>query len=138
MEKFAFTDEYEIRATPKMLLPYLATPSGLLAWFAEDVTPASSDKNELDIVWDSTHHQARLTVNKSIGLVRYQFGGLQQVGQEPSYLEFKIGYSELTGTSFLRITDFSEMNHLAELQSLWEGLISKLKTAVGDRALARA
>ncbi|TAF35004.1 MAG: ATPase [Cytophagales bacterium] len=138
MKKFAFTEEYEIRANTKTLLQYLSTPNGLTSWFAESVTPSQTDKNILDIVWDSIHHQARLTVNKSIGLVRYQFSGPTESGQDPSFLEFKINYSELTSSSFLKITDFSEMSDVAELQSLWEGLIYKLKSLVGDRSLIRA
>ena len=37
MEKEKFELEFPLRASPKMLFPFLSTPSGLSEWFCDDV-----------------------------------------------------------------------------------------------------
>jgi hypothetical protein len=38
---------------------------------------------------------------------------------------------ELTQTTFLKVTDYSDFDDLEELQDLWDGLVEKLKAVVG-------
>ncbi|MGB0194868.1 MAG: START-like domain-containing protein, partial [Schleiferiaceae bacterium] len=37
MEKVKFELEFPLRASPKMLFPFLSSPSGLSEWFCDDV-----------------------------------------------------------------------------------------------------
>ena len=52
--------------------------------------------------------------------------------EDHAYLEFKIDFNEMTQTSFLRVTDYSEMDDLDELQELWDQLIGNLKEILGS------
>ena len=38
---------------------------------------------------------------------------------------------ELTQTTFLKVTDYSDFDDLEELKDLWDGLVEKLKEVVG-------
>ena len=38
---------------------------------------------------------------------------------------------ELTQTTFLKVSDYSDFDDLGELQDLWDGLVENLKTVVG-------
>jgi len=71
MEKFKFVTEYELRASPKMLFPYISSASGLSQWFAAKVN--TMPEHRFDFQWDNESHFARqvsLRQNKS---VRFEF-----------------------------------------------------------------
>ncbi len=130
MEKFKFVTEYEFRASPKMLFPYISTASGLSQWFASKVNTLSDHK--YDFQWDNESHIARqvsLRQNKS---VRFEFLDTSESGHDNNYVDFRIDQSELTQSTFLRITDYSTNLDEEELNDLWDGLLDKLKEIVGS------
>ncbi len=43
MDQPHFEFEYEVKASPKVLYPYISTASGLQQWFAEKVTIKNGD-----------------------------------------------------------------------------------------------
>jgi molecular chaperone HtpG len=50
-----FEFEYEIKASPKVIYPYLSTASGLQQWFADKVTVISkSPEEDKQYRWEST------------------------------------------------------------------------------------
>ncbi|OIN60895.1 START-like domain-containing protein [Arsenicibacter rosenii] len=130
MEKFKFVTEYEFRASPKMLFPYISTASGLSQWFAAKVNTLSDQK--YDFQWDNESHiakQVSLRQNKS---VRFEFLETSESGHDNNYVDFRIDQSELTQSTFLRITDYSTNLDEEELKDLWDGLLDKLKEIVGS------
>jgi hypothetical protein len=89
----------------------------------------------MDIIWDGQSHIAHIVSWRANHHIRYQF--LKTNGVEPtelSYLEFKTDFNEITQTSFLRITDYSDMDNDGELQDLWDNLIEKLREVLGANA----
>ena len=50
---------------------------------------------------------------------------------EPAFIEFRIENNEITGSTFLKITDFSSMDDKEELAELWSGLVHTLKERIG-------
>ena len=126
--KYKYSAEFEIRASPKMIYPYLSTPSGLQEWFADEVTTAS-DK-VYHIFWDGIDHPAKVTARRTNNHIKYQF--ISENGtNNNSYLEFKVSHNDLTQTSFLKIIDYSEMDDEDDLQELWVQLIDQLREVTG-------
>lgn len=126
MSKFKFVGEYEVRASKKMLYPYLSTASGLAQWFADDVN-IDEDK-VFTIIWDGEENKARMVSHRTNSQVKFEF---ITEDEDPNYVEFKIDMNELTQEVFIRVTDYSEMDDEKELEELWNSLMSDLREIVG-------
>ena len=130
MSKLKYTNEYELRASPKMLFPYLSSASGLTQWFAKKVNNLPNQQFVFE--WDNETHtatQSSLRINKSI---KFEFLNTSPDNHDNNYVEFKIEVSDLTGSTFLRITDYSANEDTEDLEDLWDGLMDKLKETVGS------
>lgn len=130
MEKFKFVSEFEFRSSPKVLFPYISTPSGLEQWFSEKVLVLPEQR--LDFQWDGDSHIVRQTSLRMNKAVRFEFENTSNTEEENSYLELKLEVSELTQTTFLRIVDYSSNKDEDELKSLWNGFMDNLKEIVGS------
>ncbi|MEO9967759.1 MAG: START-like domain-containing protein [Reichenbachiella sp.] len=126
MSKFKFVGEYEIRASKKMLYPYLSSASGLAQWFADDVN-INEDKI-FTIIWDGEENKAKMVSHRTNSQVKFEFISEEE---DPNYVEFKIDMNELTQSVFIRVTDYSEMDDEKELEELWDSLMSDLREIVG-------
>lgn len=130
MSKHKFVAEFELRASPKVLFPYISSASGMQQWFAEKVT--LKDSSTFDFHWDGESHIAKLSqlrLNKS---AKFDFIPSNSDERDHNYLEFKMEVSELTGSTYLKIVDYSANTDDEELTELWEDLIYKLKEIVGN------
>lgn len=130
MEKNKFMIEYELRSSPKVLFPYISTPSGLEQWFAEKVT--TMPDNRFDFQWDGESHYAKLVsvrLNKS---VKFEFEGTGDGDHDNNSIELRLEVSDLTQSTYLRILDCSSVSDEQELTFLWNGLIESLKEIVGS------
>ncbi|MBD2704185.1 ATPase [Spirosoma sp. BT702] len=130
MEKHKFIAEYELRASPKMLFPYISTASGLSQWFAAKVNMMPEQR--FDFQWDNESHFARQVSMRQNKGVRFEFLDTAENGSDNNYIDFRIDQSELTQSTFLRITDYSSTTDEDELKDLWDGLMDKLKEIVGS------
>jgi uncharacterized protein YndB with AHSA1/START domain len=130
MEKFKFVSEFEFRSSPKVLFPYISTPSGLEQWFSEKVLVLPEQR--LDFQWDGDSHIVRQTSLRMNKAVRFEFEDTSNTEEDNSYLELKLEVSELTQTTFLRIVDYSSNKDEDELKSLWNGFMDNLKEIVGS------
>ena len=128
--KKTFTADYEIHASIKMLYPYIQTASGLSEWFADDVN--ISPEKVFTFVWDNEEHKAIMTGHRINHFARFEFLPESiEDEKDPSFFELKLEVNELTQTTFLKVTDYSDFDDLAELQDLWDGLIENLRKVVG-------
>jgi uncharacterized protein YndB with AHSA1/START domain len=131
MENYKFIAEYELRASPKVLFPYISTASGLSQWFAQKVNIRPD--HQFDFFWDNESHLAKQVSIRQNKSVRFEFlNGNGAVTGEHNYIDFRVDVSELTQSTFLRITDYSSNTDADELKSLWNSLIDKLKEIVGS------
>ncbi|PRY47277.1 uncharacterized protein YndB with AHSA1/START domain [Spirosoma oryzae] len=131
MEKHKFVTEYELRASPKMLFPYISTASGLSQWFATKVN--TMPEQRFDFQWDNESHIARQVSMRQNKGVRFEFlDTAADESEDNNYIDFRVDQSELTQSTYLRITDYSGTNDDEELVDLWDGLIDKLKEIVGS------
>jgi len=131
MEKHKFVTEYELRASPKMLFPYISTASGLSQWFAARVN--TMPEQRFDFQWDNESHIARQVSMRQNKGVRFEFlDTAADESEDNNYIDFRVDQSELTQSTYLRITDYSGTSDDEELVDLWDGLIDKLKEIVGS------
>jgi uncharacterized protein YndB with AHSA1/START domain len=130
MDKFKFITEFELRSSPKVLFPYISTPSGLEQWFAEKVIVLPNQR--FDFQWDGDSHVAKQTGMRINKAVKFEFENTSDDDLDNNYLEIKLEVSDLTQTTFLRVTDYSAIRDEAELISLWNGFMDNLKEIVGS------
>jgi uncharacterized protein YndB with AHSA1/START domain len=133
MAKYKYATEYEINASVKMLYPYLSTPGGLKEWFADNVE-VSEDGKVFDIIWDNESHLARIATKRTNSHIKFLFEPRNEEDvQDQAFLEFRMDFNDMTQTSFLRITDYSDMDNDEELQDLWDRLVEQLRERVGGQ-----
>ncbi|GAB4333040.1 MAG: START-like domain-containing protein [Flammeovirgaceae bacterium] len=129
MPKYKYQIEFEIKAHPRLIYPYLSTPTGLKDWFADKARQI--DEHHIEIEWDGEINILKITSKRTNTHIRFQFESRKKDGQPAQYLDFKLDFNELTQSTFLRIIDFSDMNDEEELYNLWTHLIGKLKESIG-------
>ena len=128
MSKVEFVGEYEMRASKKVLYPFISSASGLSQWFADDVNINNEDKI-FTIIWDGEENKAKIISSRINHHVKLEFMN-DDSNNDPNAVEFVLDVNELTNTVFIRVTDYSEMD-LEEAQELWDSLIHDLKEIVG-------
>lgn len=128
MKKYKFVKEYELKASVKMLYPYFSTAVGLQEWFADEVQ--NIDSHTLRFHWDNEDHIGTITSQRIGKSIKFEFDK-DKNPQNPSYIEFRLDHNDLTNSTFVRITDYSNETDEEELNELWDGLIHKLKEIVG-------
>ncbi|MEY2792990.1 MAG: hypothetical protein RJA76_982 [Bacteroidota bacterium] len=123
----AYQFEFELRASPKVLFPYLSSASGLQQWFADKVTVKNA--SDFNFIWDNENHLASLISQKLNKFVKFQFEGAEQ----KRTLEMSLQVSEVSNTTYLQIIDSSSnFKSDEDAEELWEYLTDKLKEIVGS------
>jgi hypothetical protein len=125
-----FEFEYEIKASPKVLYPYISSASGLQQWFAEKVTVKNAEL--FQFYWDNETHVGNLVQNKLNKSVKFDFSSGSQAPAS-AIIEIKLEVSELTNATYLKIYDSaSTFKSPEDAQELWDYLTDKLKEIVGS------
>ena len=120
-----FELEYEVRASAKMVFPYLSTASGLASWFADDVI--IKPRGEFDFLWDGEHHIGHVNIKKQNKEVR-----IDLEGDDETYVNFELDTNEFTQSLFLKIIDASDMaDSDEECAEIWDGLVEEMKDQFG-------
>jgi len=127
MKREKFELEFPLRASPKMLFPFLSTPSGMSEWFCDDV----NSRSELfTFFWDGSEEQARLIKKQQDRLVRFRWISDEEDGLE-TYFEFRIEVDALTNDTSIIVTDFAEIDDMEEAKLLWDSQIRELQHLIG-------
>jgi len=124
-DKIKFEIEFVIQSSPQMLYQYLATPSGLSEWFADNV---NSRGEKFTFIWDGAEEEAKLLKRKTDEFVRFAW----EEAEDDSYFEMKIIVDEITKDVSLFITDFAEDDEIDESKMLWTNQVSDLKQVLGS------
>ncbi|MFD0797876.1 START-like domain-containing protein [Maribacter chungangensis] len=125
-DKIKFEIEFVIQSSPQMLYQYLATPSGLSEWFADNV---NSRGEKFIFIWDGSEEEALLLKRKTDEFVRFAW----EENDDDSYFEMKIIVDEITKDVSLFITDFAEDDEVEESKMLWANQVSDLKQVLGSK-----
>ena len=127
MKKEKFELEFPLRASPKMLFPFLSTPSGMSEWFCDDV----NSRSELfTFFWDGSEEQARLLKKQQDRLVRFRWISDEEDGLD-TYFEFRIELDALTNDTSIIVTDFADSDDIEEAKLLWDSQIPELQHLIG-------
>lgn len=124
-EKIKFELEFVIQSSPQLLFQYLATPSGLSEWFADNV---NSRGERFTFIWDGSEEVAKLLKRKTDEFVRFSW----EHNEDDSFFEMRIIVDEITKDVSLFITDFAEEDELEEAKMLWDNQVSDLKQVIGS------
>ncbi|MDO1514593.1 START-like domain-containing protein [Maribacter confluentis] len=124
-DKIKFEIEFVIQSSPQMLYQYLATPSGLSEWFADNV---NSRGETFTFIWDGAEEEAKLLKRKTDEFVRFAW----DEAEDNSYFEMKIIVDEITKDVSLFITDFADEDEVDESKMLWTNQVSDLKQVLGS------
>lgn len=128
--KKKFSTEFEFHASPKIIYHYVNTASGLQDWFADKVI--QTNEKDFSFVWDGKETKSRKISQKINQYVKYEFlSDSIEEKKDPAFVEFKIETNDLTQTTFLKVTDNSEIEDLKDLEELWKNLFETLKEKVG-------
>ncbi len=125
-DKTKFQMEFVIQASPQMLYQYLATPSGLSEWFADNV---NSRGEKFIFIWDGAEEEAKMIKRKSDEFVKFTW----EDADDDAYFEMKIIVDEITKDVSLFITDFAEEDEVEESKMLWTNQVSSLKQVLGSK-----
>ena len=125
-DKIKFVMEFVIQSSPQLLYPYLATPSGLSEWFADNV---NSRGEMFSFIWDGSEEEAKLLKRKSDEFVKFAW----EENDDDTFFEMKIIVDEITKDVSLFITDFAEEDEIDEVKMLWTNQVSDLKQVLGSR-----
>lgn len=129
-KKKLFTADFEIHASVKMLYPYIQSASGLAEWFADDVS--ISPEKVFTFVWDNESHKAIMSSHRINHFTKFEYVPESKDDEkDPSYFEIRIEVNDITQTTFLKVSDYSDFDDMDELHDLWKGLVDNLKTVVG-------
>ena len=124
-DKVKYELEFEMKSSANLLYKYLATPSGLSEWFADNV----NSRGELfTFIWDGSEETAKLVTKKRDQFIKFKW----IEDQDPTiYFEFKIQIDDLTKDVSLIITDFADEDEVEEAKMLWESQVDQLHGLIG-------
>ncbi|MFC4635713.1 START-like domain-containing protein [Dokdonia ponticola] len=127
-DKIKFEIEFVVHASPSLLYQYMATPSGMSEWFADNV----NSRGELyTFIWDGSEEQAKLVTKKSNERIRFRWLEDEEDGED-YYFELRIQVDEITKDVSLIITDYAEEDEVDEGKMFWDNQISQLKQVIGS------
>ncbi len=130
MGKVKFVADFEVRASQKMLFPYLSSASGLSQWFADDVN-INEDKI-YSFFWDGDEFKAKKVSQRANISVKFEFlPETDEDEDDPNYIELKLNINELTQSVFIQITDYSDFDDQQEQLDLYENTVHSLKELIG-------
>lgn len=127
-DKIKFEMELVIKASPSLLYQYMATPSGMSEWFADNV---NSRGEFYTFIWDGSEEQAKLLTKKNGERIKFRWMEDEE-NDEEYYFELRIQVDEITKDVSLIITDFAEEDEVDEGKMFWENQISELKQVIGS------
>ena len=126
--KVRYEIEFPINSSPQLLYQYIATPSGLSEWFADNV---NSRGEFFTFIWNDSEEKARLASKKSGEKVKFKW--VDDNAKDTEYFfEIHILEDELTKDVSLLIIDFAPKDELDEAKQLWENQVSDLKHLIGS------
>lgn len=125
-EPIKFNLEFPIHVSPSLLYNYIATPSGMSEWFADNV---NSRGEYFRFIWDGQEEAAKIVKRVSGERARFQWDYDEG---EKKYFELRIQVDEITKDVSLIITDFGDDEDEVEDQKMfWENQITSLKKVLG-------
>lgn len=126
-EPIKFEVEFPIHVSPALLYQYIATPSGMSEWFADNV---NSRGEYFNFIWDGQEERAKIIKRIADDRARFQW---DYDIDTKKYFELRIEIDEITDDVSIIITDFGEdQDEVEEQKRFWENQIAELKKVLGS------
>ncbi|AZQ44451.1 START-like domain-containing protein [Nonlabens ponticola] len=123
-----FEMEFVVQVSPSLLYQYIATPSGMSEWFADNV---NSRGEYFRFIWDGQEEKAKIIKRVGEERARFQWDYDEDTKK---FFELRIEVDDITKDVSLMITDFGDDEDEVEEQKMfWENQISGLKKILGSR-----
>ena len=130
-QKKKYQLEFEIKASPRILYPYISTANGLEGWFAEKCN--TRDNVNFIFEWEGTTEKAKLISRKENQSARFKWiEDGNSNAKEDSYFEMEIQQDEITSDVALIVTDFSTDEDKEEDVMIWESQVHELMHIIGS------
>ena len=124
-DKVKYEIEFVMKSSASLLFKYLATPSGLSEWFADNV---NSRGEMFTFIWDDSEEQAKLITKKRDQFIKFKW---LEDDDKDSYFEFRIEIDAITKDVALLITDFADEDEVEESKLLCESQVGQLHGLIG-------
>jgi uncharacterized protein YndB with AHSA1/START domain len=124
-DKVKYELEFVVKSSANLLYKYIATPSGLSEWFADNV---NSRGEVFTFIWDDSEEQAKLLTKKRDKFIKFKW---LEDDDSDTYFEFKIEIDAITKDVALIITDFTDEEEIEEAKQLWESQVDELHGLIG-------
>jgi hypothetical protein len=119
-----FSLEYIIKSSPKILMSYISTPSGLSDWYADNVIIKDGYHQ---FKWDEDISNGKIITNKNSTKVVIEWMG----EWEGEKTEMEIVEDEITNEIALVINDFCKPENLSDRKMIWDNQIDILNQTIG-------
>jgi len=124
-DKVKYELEFVMKSSANLLYKYIATPSGLSEWFADNV---NSRGEVFTFIWEGSEEQAKLISKKRDQFIKFKW---IEDDDKDTYFEFRIEIDDITKDVSLIVTDFSDEDELEESKMLWESQVGQLNNLIG-------
>ena len=124
-DKVKYELEFGVRSSASLLYKYMATPSGLSEWFADNV---NSRGETFTFIWGDTEEHAKLVTKKRDQFIKFKW---TEDEDSDTYFEFRIVIDAITKDVALIITDFADEDELEESRLLWASQVDQLHGLIG-------
>jgi uncharacterized protein YndB with AHSA1/START domain len=125
-KKIAFTLEYQVKSSPRILFGFLSVPTAMAEWFADKV---DVQKELFSFTWDGYTENARLIALKEAESVRFEWIDGEREG---CTFEMQVKVDDLTGDVALMILEECPAEEKDDIKRLWDASVSKLMKAIGS------
>jgi uncharacterized protein YndB with AHSA1/START domain len=130
MNRIHFEKEYEFFASPEVLFHFVSNPKGLKEWFADNV---SAEGNNFIFTWDGVPYEAKKVNAIPNEEITFEFVSHKKDAGNNGSIHFKLTTSELTQTTFLHISDSSDiLDDPNDISTIWDNMCHQLKEVAGS------
>lgn len=129
MANTKYNAEFELRASTRIIYPYISTAGGLAQWFADDVIIRPDKK--FVFLWDDEDYVSELVSTRNNKSAKFEFTEYSD-DEVTSSIELTLETNELTQTVYLHIIDETGFfDSEEEFMEIWEGAVDSLKQVLG-------
>ncbi len=123
-DKVEYQLEFPVKSSPKILYNFIATPSGLSEWFADNV---NSRGTTYTFIWDGSEEVAELISKKAGSFIKFKW----EEEDDDTFFELRVRIDDLTKDIALLVTDFADEDEVEESKRLWESQVAELISIIG-------
>lgn len=115
--------EYNFKCSAKFLFRFIANPSDLSEWFADDV---KINKDMFTFVWGDSESNAKMTERKLNSHVK-----LVWEDNPEEFTEMRLMQDAMTGDLAMIVTEYCDEGEEEDTEALWDASIGELRNVIG-------